>query len=66
MDFVRIIEEHLGIEAKKNFMPMQAGDVAATYADVDDLISDLGYRPGTSLEYGVSEFVKWYREFYGV
>ena len=45
---------------------MQAGDVAATYADVNDLINDLDYRPNTSLEYGVGEFVKWYRDFYQV
>lgn len=66
MDFVAIIEENLGIEAKKNFLPMQAGDVAATYADVNDLINDLDYKPSTSLEYGVGEFVKWYRAFYKV
>ena len=66
MDFISTIEEVLGIEAKKNLMPMQAGDVAATYADVNDLIQNLGYKPGTDLKYGVGEFVKWYRDFYGV
>ncbi|GHE53580.1 NAD-dependent epimerase [Roseivirga thermotolerans] len=66
MDFVRIIEETLDMEAKKNFMPMQAGDVSATYADVQDLVNNLGYKPQTPLEYGVSQFVKWYREFYKV
>ena len=66
MDFVTMIEEKLGMEARKNFMPMQAGDVAATYADVEDLINDLDYRPNTSLAYGVGEFVKWYRSFYSV
>lgn len=66
MDFIRVIEEQLGHEAKKNFMPMQPGDVAATYADVQDLMNNLGYKPETSLEYGVGEFVKWYREFYNV
>lgn len=66
MDFVATIEKCLGIEAKKNFMPMQAGDVSATYADVESLINNLGYHPGTTLEYGVSKFVEWYREFYGV
>lgn len=66
IDFVTIIEEKLGMEARKNFMPMQAGDVAATYADVEDLINDLDYRPNTSLAHGVGEFVKWYREFYSV
>ncbi|MCO6359473.1 NAD-dependent epimerase [Roseivirga pacifica] len=66
MDFVSTIEKCLGMEAEKNFMPMQPGDVAATYADVQDLINNLGYKPETSLEYGVGEFVTWYREFYKV
>ncbi|WP_420384899.1 NAD-dependent epimerase [Roseivirga sp.] len=66
MDFISIIEKALGKEAEKNFMPMQAGDVAATYADVEDLINNLGYKPQTSLEYGVGQFIKWYREFYQV
>ena len=66
MDFVETIEKHLGKEAQKNFMPIQAGDVATTYADVNDLIRDMDYKPGTSLEYGVGEFVKWYRDFYQV
>lgn len=66
MDFVSIIEKALGVEAKKNFMPMQAGDVASTYADVQDLINNLGYKPQTTMEYGVSEFVKWYKEFYNI
>ena len=66
MDFVTTIEEALGMEAEKNFMPMQPGDVASTYADVLDLINDLDYKPETSLKYGVGEFVKWYRTFYKV
>ena len=66
MDFVATIEKCLGREAEKNFMPLQPGDVAATYADVQDLIDNLGYKPETSLEYGVGEFVKWYRDFYHV
>ena len=66
MDFVTTIEEALGMEAEKNFMPMQPGDVASTYADVLDLINNLDYKPETSLKYGVGEFVKWYRTFYKV
>ena len=66
LSFIETIEKSLGVEAEKNFMPMQPGDVAATYADVQDLIDNLGYKPETSLEYGVGEFVKWYREFYKV
>lgn len=64
LEFIETIERSLGIEAKKKFMSMQPGDVAATYAEVKDLIDNLGYKPETSLEYGVGEFVKWYREFY--
>ncbi|MBO6761083.1 MAG: NAD-dependent epimerase/dehydratase family protein, partial [Roseivirga sp.] len=66
LTFIETIEKSLGIEAVKNFMPMQPGDVAATYADVQDLIDNLGYKPETSLEYGVGKFVKWYKEFYNV
>lgn len=66
LEFVETIEKSLEVEAKKNFMPMQPGDVTATYADVQDLIDNLGYKPETSLEYGVGEFVKWYKEFYKV
>ena len=64
MDFIENIEMALGKKAEKKFMPMQPGDVAATYADVTDLINNLGYKPETSLEHGVGEFVKWYRSFY--
>lgn len=66
MDFVSIIEKCLGKEAEKNFMPMQAGDVSATYADVQSLIDNLGYQPNTPLETGVGRFIEWYREFYQV
>jgi len=66
MDFVTTIEEALGMEAEKNFMPIQPGDVAATYADVQDLINNLEYKPQTPLKYGVGEFVKWYRDFYNI
>lgn len=66
MDFVSTIEKCLGMEAEKNFMPMQPGDVAATYADVQDLIDNLGYKPQTTLAHGVEKFVEWYRDFYQV
>ncbi|OHD97514.1 MAG: capsule biosynthesis protein CapI [Sulfurimonas sp. RIFCSPHIGHO2_12_FULL_36_9] len=65
LDFIKTLEKSLGIEAKKNFMEMQAGDVVSTYADVSELINDFGYKPDTSLDVGVERFVKWYREFYG-
>ena len=65
MEFIRLLEEALGREAVKEFMPMQPGDVEATWADVSDLIADTGFRPQTSVEYGVGQFVKWYKEYYG-
>ncbi len=61
-----VLEKALGREAHKNLLPMQAGDVPATYADVDDLIRDVGFHPATSIEEGVGKFVAWYREYYGV
>lgn len=65
MRFVEVLEECLGKKAKKNFLPMQNGDVRATYANVDDLVRDVGYKPATTIEVGLAEFVRWYREFYG-
>ncbi len=66
MRLIGLIEDELGIEAKKNFLPMQPGDVPATYADVDALVEDVGFRPATPLEVGVRRFVAWYREYHGV
>ena len=66
MDFISIIEKALGREAKKNFLPLQPGDVPETYADVTDLTHDIGFRPGTPIGEGVDRFVAWYREYYGV
>ena len=64
--FIEIIEERTGKKAKKNFLPMQPGDVPATYADVDGLIADVGYKPSTTVEEGVARFVDWYRGYYQV
>jgi UDP-glucuronate 4-epimerase len=64
MDFIAILEGHLGREAKKNFLPMQAGDVPATFADVDDLMADADFKPATPIEEGIRRFVAWYREYY--
>lgn len=64
--FIEIIEERIGKKAIKNLLPLQAGDVPATYADVDALIDDVGYKPSTSVEDGIARFVDWYRDFYGV
>lgn len=64
MDFISTMENELGKKAKKEFMPMQPGDVFKTFADVNALKSDFGYEPYTSLQKGIGEFVKWYKEFY--
>ncbi len=63
--FIEVIEKALGKEAKKNYLPMQPGDVPITYADVEDLMEDVGFRPSTSIEDGIAQFVQWYREYYG-
>ncbi len=64
MDFIKAIENALGMEAKKIFMDIQPGDVPATYADVQDLVDDLNYKPETTVQYGINEFVKWYRGYF--
>ena len=66
MHYIGVLEKCLGREAEKNMLPMQPGDVQATYADIDDLVRDVGYRPATTVEDGLARFVEWYREFYGV
>jgi len=66
MEFVKVIEETLGIEAKKEYLPMQPGDVPATYADIDDLTRDLGFHPQTGIREGIRSFMAWYKEYYGV
>lgn len=65
MDFIEAIEKSLGKKAKKNFLPLQAGDVPATYANVDDLIEDFDYKPQTNIQEGIDKFVDWYLEFFG-
>jgi len=64
MHLVATIEQAIGKTAQKEFLPLQAGDVPATYADVDDLVADVGFKPSTSIEDGVANFVAWYREYY--
>ncbi|MDN7241706.1 NAD-dependent epimerase [Planococcus sp. N028] len=66
MDFIEAIEEKTGKKAIKNFMPLQAGDVPATYADVADLYRDINFQPQTNIKDGVGEFVDWYIDYYGV
>ncbi|MEA1987922.1 MAG: NAD-dependent epimerase [Pseudomonadota bacterium] len=64
--FITAIEDACRVKAKENLMPMQPGDVPVTYADVDDLIADTGFKPSTSIEEGINAFVAWYREYYKV
>jgi UDP-glucuronate 4-epimerase len=66
MHMIRTLEQALGQEAVKNFLPLQQGDVPATYADVDDLIRDVGFKPSTPIEVGIQRFVEWYREYHKV
>mgnify|MGYP005839586071 FL=1 len=66
MAFIEAIEKALGKEAKKHFLALQPGDVPATWADVDDLVEDFGYKPSMSVEEGVKRFVAWFREYYKV
>lgn len=61
--FITAIETATGVKANENFLPMQSGDVPITYADIDDLERDVGYRPKTSIEHGINEFVDWYRSY---
>jgi len=65
MDYIDVLERCLGKKAKKELLPLQPGDVPDTYADVEDLVRDTGYRPDTTVEVGVSRFVDWYRSYYG-
>jgi UDP-glucuronate 4-epimerase len=64
MHLIGVLEQNLGKIAEKNFLPIQAGDVPKTYADVDDLMRDVGFKPETSIEVGVQRFVEWYQAFY--
>jgi len=65
MRYIEVLEDCLGKKAEKNFLPMQDGDVPATYADVDDLVREINFKPATSIEDGIRKFVDWYREYYG-
>ncbi len=66
MYLIETLEKELGVTAKKNFLDMQPGDVPETYADVDTLIADVGFKPSTSVEVGVARFVEWYRSYFQV
>lgn len=64
--FIETIEDCLGMKAEKNFMAIQPGDVPATFADVDDLVQDVGFQPYTAIEVGIANFINWYKVFYQV
>ena len=64
LKFIEIIEKHIGKKAIKNLLPMQAGDVFETYADVDDLINAVAFKPRTSIEDGIEKFVNWFKDYY--
>jgi UDP-glucuronate 4-epimerase len=64
--YIEVLEQCLGREAKKNLLPLQAGDVPDTWADVEDLVAEVGYRPSTPVEVGVKNFVDWYVDYYKV
>lgn len=64
MDFIRAIENALGKTAQKNFMEIQAGDVPRTYANVEDLMSDVGFKPNTPIQEGINQFAAWYKQYY--
>lgn len=64
--FIEVLEEKLGEKAKKNLMPIQPGDVPETYADIEALENEVGFRPSTSIEKGIGNFVEWYKEYYKI
>lgn len=64
MRYIEVLEECLGKKAQMNMLPLQPGDVPATYANVDTLVRDVGYKPDTNVEVGIARFIEWYREYY--
>ena len=66
MRYIEVLEDCLGIKAERNLLPLQPGDVPDTYADVTELVNDVGYKPSTSVEDGIAKFVAWYRDYYKV
>ena len=66
MDYIGALEESLEIEADKEMLPLQDGDVPDTYANVDDLVKEFDYKPDMPVKTGVANFVKWYKDFYNV
>ena len=66
LDYIKVIEDALGIQAEKELLPLQPGDVPDTFADVEDLIREFDYKPSVSVKKGVTNFVEWYKDYYNV
>lgn len=66
IEFISILEEYIGREADKKLLPIQPGDVQSTYADVDDLMKDVGFKPATDIRTGLKNFIDWYKEYYNI
>jgi UDP-glucuronate 4-epimerase len=66
MHFIEVLEQNLGVKAIKNLLPLQEGDVPETYANVDDLMNDVGFKPSTTIEHGIEQFVSWYKDYYKI
>ena len=66
LDYIKAIENVLGIKADKELLPLQPGDVPDTYADVADLVRDFDYKPSITINQGVAKFIKWYKNYYNV
>lgn len=66
MHFIDVLEQKLEKKAKRNLLPLQEGDVPETYANVDDLMTDIGFKPSTSIEHGIGQFVNWYKDYYNI
>ena len=64
MEVVRLLEDAIGMKAKRELLPMQPGDVAATFADVDDLMRDVDFKPATPIAEGIARFIDWYRSYH--
>ena len=64
IDYISELEKALGREAKKEYVPLQLGDMEDTYADIDDFIADFNYKPTTSISEGIGKFVKWYTSYF--
>ena len=66
MDYIEALQKNLGKKAKINFMPLQPGDVPDTFANVDNLKKEFNYKPSTSVEHGVHNFIQWYKNYYNI